>query len=157
LRVDGQQVSEANASAYRNLFSVIFYDFHLFDRLYGLQDINVQEVEELLERFQLKGRTRLVDRRFEPLDLSSGQKRRLALLVSYLENKPICVFDEWAAEQDPVFRRYFYTDILPELKAKGKTIIAVTHDDRYYDMDYVDRILKFEEGQLVPYSAQPIR
>jgi cyclic peptide transporter len=155
LRLDGQPVSEANAGAYRNLFSAIFYDFHLFDRLYGLHDIGLQQVEALLERFQLRGKTRLVDSRFETLDLSSGQRRRLALLVSYLENKPINVFDEWAAEQDPSFRRYFYTDILAELKASGKTVIAVTHDDRYYDMAYVDRILKFEEGQLVPYSAPP--
>jgi putative ATP-binding cassette transporter len=155
LRLDGQPVSEENAGAYRNLFAAIFYDFHLLDRLYGLRDIDMQQVEALLERFQLKGRTGLVDGRFETLDLSSGQKRRLALLVNYLENKPINVFDEWAAEQDPAFRRYFYTDILAELKATGKTVIAVTHDDRYYDMDYVDRILKFEEGQLVPYSAPP--
>jgi putative ATP-binding cassette transporter len=155
VRFDGQPVSEVNAQAYRNLFSVIFYDFHLFDRLYGLQNIDRQQVDALLERFQLTGKTRLIESRFETLELSTGQKRRLALLVSYLENKPIIVFDEWAAEQDPVFRRYFYTDILAELKAQGKTVIAVTHDDRYYEMNYIDRILKFEEGQLVPYSAPP--
>ena len=149
MRLDGQRLSEANTVAYRNLFSVIFYDYHLFDRLYGIPNIDKQYVEELLEKLKLKGVTRLVDHRFEPLDLSTGQKRRLALLVSYLEDKSIHVFDEWAAEQDPDFRRYFYTDILPELKAQGKTIIAVTHDDRYYNMDYIDRIVKFEEGRLV--------
>jgi len=149
MRLDGQRLSEANAVAYRNLFSVIFYDYHLFDRLYGIPNIDKQYVEELLEKLKLKGVTRLVDHRFEPLDLSTGQKRRLALLVSYLDDKSIHVFDEWAAEQDPNFRRYFYTDILPELKAQGKTIIAVTHDDRYYNMDYIDRIVKFEEGRLV--------
>jgi putative pyoverdin transport system ATP-binding/permease protein len=147
--LDGQRLSEGNAATYRDLFSVIFYDYHLFDRLYGLRDIDRQYVEQLLEMLQLKGVTRLVRSRFEPLDLSSGQKRRLALLVSYLENKPINVFDEWAAEQDPVFRRYFYTSILPQLKARGKTIIAVTHDDQYYNMGYIDRIIKFEEGRIV--------
>jgi putative ATP-binding cassette transporter len=151
IKLDGQPLSEANAGAYRNLFSVIFYDYHLFDRLYGLPDIDSQYAEELLERLQLSDKTSLVDKRFTTLDLSSGQKRRLALLVNYLENKPICVFDEWAAEQDSDFRRYFYTNILQELKVKGKTVIVVTHDERYYDMDYIDRILKLEEGQLVPY------
>jgi putative ATP-binding cassette transporter len=71
----------------------------------------------------------------------------------YLENKPICVFDEWAAEQDPEFRRYFYTTLLPELKAQGKTLLVVTHDEHYYDMAYVDRRLKLEEGRLVPYTV----
>ena len=149
LKLDGQRVSETNAITYRNLFSVIFYDYHLFDRLYGIHDIDEYQVETLLQQLQLSDKTRLVDRKFETLNLSTGQKRRLAMLVLYLENKPICVFDEWAAEQDPEYRRYFYTAILPELKARGKTIIAVTHDDRYYDMDYVDRILRFEEGRLV--------
>ena len=149
VRLNGQRLSEPNAVAYRNLFSVIFYDYHLFDRLYGIPNVDKQYVEELLEKLKLKGVTRLVDYRFESLDLSSGQKRRLALLVSYLEDKPIQVFDEWAAEQDPDFRRYFYTDILPDLKTRGKTIIAVTHDDRYYNMDYIDRIIKFEEGRVV--------
>lgn len=147
--LDGQRLSEANAATYRDLFSVIFYDYHLFDRLYGLPGVDAQHQEQLLEKLQLKGVTRIVDDRFETLKLSSGQKRRVALFVNYLENKPICVFDEWAAEQDPDFRKYFYTDILPELKAQGKTVIAVTHDDHYYNMNYIDRIIKLQEGKIV--------
>ena len=79
----------------------------------------------------------------------AGRSAGWHYLVSYLEDKPIHVFNDWAAGQDPDFRRSFYTDILPEIKAKGKTIIAVTHDDRYYNMNYIDRIIKFEEGRLV--------
>nr|BAW32325.1 transporter [uncultured Candidatus Entotheonella sp.] len=148
VRLDGQRLSESNAAMYRELFSVIFYDFHLFDRLYGLRDIDPMRVEQLLERLQLTGKTELIGDRFSTLNLSTGQKRRLSLLMSELEDKPIYVFDEWAAEQDPEFRRYFYTSILPEFKSRGKTVIAVTHDDRYYDSDYIDRILHFEEGRL---------
>ncbi len=153
VKLDGQRLSEANAAAYRDLFSVIFYDYHLFDRLYGFDHVDMQRVDELLKRLQLQGKTSLQGHRFENLDLSSGQKRRLALLVSYLEDKPICVFDEWTAEQDPDFRQYFYTNVLPELKAQGKTIIAVTHDDHYYHMKYVDRILKLNNGRLMDHGA----
>ena len=149
IRLDGQRLSETNAGPYRNLFAVIFYDYHLFNRLYGFQHIDRHQVDVLLDRLQLRGKTRLVDSRFHPLDLSAGQRRRLALLIAYLEDKPIYVFDEWAAEQDPEFRRYFYLEILPDLKARGKTVIAVTHDDRYYHLDYVNRLLLFEEGRLV--------
>lgn len=156
LSIDDQPLAESNAEDYRELFSVIFFDYHLFDRLYGIRDIEARqdEIDELLERLQLHEKTSLIDHRFETLNLSSGQKRRLALLIHYLEDNPICVFDEWAAEQEPEYRRYFYTDILPELKANGKTTIVVTHDDRYYNMDYVDRILKFEEGRLI--SDEPV-
>jgi putative ATP-binding cassette transporter len=157
VQLDGQRLSESNAATYRELFGVIFYDYHLFDRLYGLRNIDEEQVDALLHRFRLADKTRLEGDRFETLDLSTGQRRRLALVVNYLENKPICVFDEWAAEQEPDFRRYFYTNILPELKAQGKTVIAVTHDDRYYDMNYIDRVIKFEEGKLVVPLRQPIQ
>jgi putative ATP-binding cassette transporter len=81
------------------------------------------------------------------IDLSQGQRKRLALFTAYLEDRPIYIFDEWAADQDPYFKRIFYLELLPELKQRGKTVITVTHDDKYFDV--ADRILKFEEGQLV--------
>ena len=89
--------------------------------------------------------------RFTNRELSSGQRKRLALLVTLLEDRPILVFDEWAADQDPVFRKFFYEQILRDLKDEGKTIVAVTHDDKYYGV--ADRILKMEFGQLVPYET----
>jgi putative ATP-binding cassette transporter len=80
-------------------------------------------------------------------DLSQGQRKRLALLTAYLEDRPIYIFDEWAADQDPVFKSVFYYQILPDLKGRGKTIIVISHDDRYYDV--ADRIIKLEQGQLI--------
>ncbi len=85
--------------------------------------------------------------RFSTIALSQGQRKRLALLVAYLESRPFYLFDEWAADQDPEFRKVFYFKLLPELKATGKTIIAITHDDRYYHV--ADRVLKFEGGALI--------
>jgi putative ATP-binding cassette transporter len=85
-------------------------------------------------------------------DLSQGQRKRLALLTAYLEDRPICVFDEWAADQDPQFKNIFYMNLLPELKAKGKTLIVISHDDRYYHL--ADRIIKLDDGQVVG-DSQP--
>ena len=82
--------------------------------------------------------------------LSQGQRKRLALLTAYLEDRSIYLFDEWAAEQDPEFRAHFYEELLPQLKAKGKTLLVATHDDRYFDL--ADMVVKMELGRLV--SAQ---
>jgi putative ATP-binding cassette transporter len=82
------------------------------------------------------------------LNLSTGQRKRLALIVALLDDKAILVFDEWAADQDPVFRKRFYEEILPDLKRRGKTVIAATHDDRYFSV--ADRVLKMECGRFVP-------
>jgi putative ATP-binding cassette transporter len=119
----------------------------LFVRLYGLDTVEDRKVYDLLRLMQLEQKTAWRDGRFENQDLSTGQKKRLALIVSLLEDKPVYVFDEWAADQDPSFRRFFYDTLLPELKARGKTIIAATHDDRYFYAG--DRVLKMEMGQIV--------
>lgn len=128
-------------------YTAIFSDFHLFERLYGIDcSKNEKQIENYLKMFGLYKKVSVVDGKFTTINLSTGQKKRLALIVSLLEDKDIYIFDEWAADQDPIFRRYFYTEILPELKSRGKCIIAVTHDDKYFEL--CDKHYKFEYGVL---------
>src|SRR5690606_79788 len=116
---------------HRERVSAIFGDFHLFMRLYGLLDADEEVVGALLEQMGLAGKSALVDGRFSRLDLSTGQRKRLALIVALLEDRPLIVFDEWAAEQDPEFRRYFYEELLPALRRRGKAVLAVSHDEHH--------------------------
>ncbi len=148
IRVDGQAITSETYDAYRNLFSVIFSDYHLFKRVYGLSAPDAAVVDDLCQLLELVGKVQMQGTAFNTLELSSGQRKRLALLVTLLEDKPVVVLDEWAADQDPHFRRKFYQELLPRLRAAGKTVVAITHDDRYFDC--ADRCLAMEEGQLVP-------
>lgn len=152
LLLDGQEVNQANYAYFRDLFTVIFGDFHLFDRLYGLGPVDPALVAELLETMQLGNKTAFQEGRFTNLGLSSGQRKRLALICSYLDDKQIFVLDEVAADLDPAFRVYFYQEFLPRLKALGKTIIAVSHDDRFFHL--ADRVVKLEYGEMVPWSGR---
>ena len=147
VRVNGEPVTAERVVPYRGLFSAVFSDYHLFDQLYGLEHVPVDRVTQLLRETELDKKVEFVDGHFTTLDLSGGQKKRLALVVALLEERPVLVFDEWAADQDPGFRRHFYEDILPGLKRQGRTIIAATHDDRYFGV--ADRVLKLEYGQIV--------
>jgi putative ATP-binding cassette transporter len=149
--IDNVVLNQDNREEYRNLFSAIFSDYHLFKRLYGLESIDSRRITELLREMEIESKTKLIDEQFETLDLSSGQKKRLALIISLLEDKPIYVFDEWAADQDPGFRYRFYHEILAELKKRGKTIVVVTHDDRYFNVGVADRVVKMEEGRLMDF------
>jgi putative ATP-binding cassette transporter len=148
--MDGTLVTPDTASWYRSHFSPIFGDYYLFDRLYGLGRVPPESVNELLRMMQIEDKTTFHEGRFTNLDLSSGQRKRLALIVALLENRPILVLDEWAADQDPQFRKYFYETILPELKRQGKTIIAATHDDRYFGT--ADRVVKLDYGEMATYT-----
>jgi len=151
ISLNDEPVSIHNIANYRNLFSTIFTDFFLFKRLLGLERIDSQATQKMLDEFELSGKTEIREGVISNINLSTGQKKRLALIVATLDNKPICIFDEWAADQDPVFRRYFYDVILPDLKKRGKAVVAVTHDDHYFDR--ADRIFEMEYGKFIPYSG----
>src|SRR5215471_2261159 len=146
---DGVRVDDRTRQTYRELIAAIFPDYHLFEKLYGVSDPDPAEVDRLLTQFRLHDKTHLTDSQFSTLDLSAGQRKRLALIVALLEKRPLMLLDEWAADQDPEFRRKFYYDLLPELKQSGETVVAITHDDRYIDeMDLPARRLRMEDGRF---------
>lgn len=146
--LDGSPVEEAQRDLYRQQFSVVFSDFFLFENLLGLPQQGLDALaQQLLEELQLAHKVRVEDGVFSTLQLSQGQRKRLALLVAYLEDRPFYVFDEWAADQDPLFKDVFYRRLLPGLKAKGKTVLVITHDDRYFSL--ADRFIKLDFGRIV--------
>jgi putative pyoverdin transport system ATP-binding/permease protein len=145
--VDGKPLQRDQYQQYREQFSIIFTDFHLFDRCYGVNNIDSTRVYELLKVMGLDQKTTYHEGRFTNIALSTGQRKRLALVMAFMEDKDVYVFDEWAADQDPEFKHYFYEELLPGLKARGKTVVAVTHDDRYFGC--ADRVIKMEFGRIV--------
>jgi putative pyoverdin transport system ATP-binding/permease protein len=147
LLLDGVAVTDENRDRYRQLFSVVFTDFFLFNRLLGVDGADLEKRgAEYLEMLQLDRKVRLDEGRLSTLDLSQGQRKRLALLTAYLEDRSIYLFDEWAADQDPHFKEIFYTHLLPDLKARGKTLFVISHDDHYYHC--ADRIVRLEYGKV---------
>jgi putative ATP-binding cassette transporter len=154
IALDGAPVG-TSTEAYRSLMTAVFSDSHLFDQLFGISAAAQAEVDALLRKFELERKTSVVNGVFKTLDLSDGQRKRLALLVGLLEKRPILLLDEWAANQDPHYRRRFYQEILPELSAAGVTVVAVTHDDHYInELALPARRLRMDEGRFVPLSAE---
>ncbi|MGA2253745.1 MAG: cyclic peptide export ABC transporter [Thermoguttaceae bacterium] len=148
MHLDGQPITPANREGYRQLFSVVFDDAVVFESLWGLRVADLDErAREYLCQLELSRVVTVTDGVFSTTKLSRGQRKRLALVTAYLEDRPIYLFDEWAADQDPMFRKIFYQRLLPELKSRGKTVVAVTHDDRYFAV--ADQVIKLEEGKVV--------
>jgi putative ATP-binding cassette transporter len=145
--LDGQAVTSNRIEDYRQLFSVVFTDGHLFNALIGLDRLALDEqAKEALTRLELTGEVNVAAGVFSTTDLSQGQKKRLALLTLLLEDRPICVLDEWASNQDPRFKQVFYLEILPELRAKGKSLLVISHDEDYFHV--ADRVVRLDHGRL---------
>ena len=152
VRFNGQIVNDSNREQYREQFSAVFSDVFLFESLLGLEQHAMDEqARAYLRHLRLDHKVTITDGTLSTIDLSNGQRKRLALLTAYLEDRPVYVFDEWAADQDPVFKSFFYQRILTELKSRGKTVFVITHDDHYFDV--ADRIIKLDDGQITSHSA----
>jgi len=145
LLLDGEPLTGERRALHRQLFSAVFADSHLFDKLYGLGTPDSQ-AQALLDRLQLAHKVQITQGALSTTALSQGQRRRLMLLTAMLEDRPLYVFDEWAADQDPTFREIFYTEVLPELRNRGKGLLVISHDDKYFPL--ADRLLKLDYGQL---------
>jgi putative pyoverdin transport system ATP-binding/permease protein len=147
IRMNGTTITPDNRERYRQNFSAVFSDFYLFDRLLGLDQSDLDpQTQDYLVRLQLDHKVQVKDGVLSTTALSQGQRKRLALLTAYLEDRPIYVFDEWASDQDPVFKEIFYSQLLPELRNRGKTVLVISHDDHYFDC--ADRIVKLDYGKV---------
>lgn len=147
IKLNNTIINKENYTNYRAIFSVVFSDFYLFSEILAVDNVDLEKWNYYLELFEIGKKVELKNNGFSTTDLSTGQRKRLALIATLLEEKPVLVIDEWAADQDPYFRKKFYTEIIPLLKAKGLTIIAITHDDRYYHC--ADKLYKMDDGNLL--------
>jgi len=148
--LDGDAVTDDSRNEFRARMAAIFSDYHLFPELFGLRDAGDDEIARRLAELELARKTGVHDGVFRTIELSAGQLRRLALLVSLLEHRPVLLLDEVTSDQDPDFRRRFHLELLPGLVAAGITIVIVTHDDRYLDqLKFPTRKLRMEDGRLL--------
>jgi cyclic peptide transporter len=158
LRLNGQVIDDEHRRWYQNQLSVVFSDFYLFDFIVDGQGCSRydQQVDIWLEKLKLQDKLKVDQHgQVSTLKLSHGQRKRLALLAAYLEEKPIILFDEWAADQDPSFRDFFYHQVLPMLKAQGKILFVISHDEHYFHL--ADRIYKMEDGQMQLWQGSPLK
>jgi len=147
IRLNGRAVVDLNRDDYRECFSTVFSDYFLFERIVGAGGEDADSrARDYLERLHLNHKVSIKDGVFSTTQLSQGQRKRLALLCAYIEDRPFYLFDEWASDQDPLFKEVFYTRLLPELRLQNKAVLVITHDDRYFCC--ADRLVKLDYGKI---------
>ena len=145
--LNGLPIDDHNRDEYRQSFSTVFSDYFLFDRIVGNGGADAdQRARTYLEHLHLDHKVEIRDGQFSTTQLSQGQRKRLALLCAYIEDRPFYLFDEWASDQDPLFKKVFYNELLPDLKALGKAVLVISHDDLYFGC--ADRLIKLDYGRI---------
>lgn len=145
IKINGKKIHNNELGG---LYSTVFCNHHIFKKLYGIDtDNKKEELESLLKLLRLEEKVSVDNGSFSTIDLSNGQRKRLSLMKCFLEDSQIYLFDEWAADQDPEYKKIFYRELLPEMKKQGKIVIAITHDDNYFDV--ADRIIKMNNGEII--------
>jgi putative ATP-binding cassette transporter len=153
IRLNGTLIGDHNRDDYRQCFSTVFSDYFLFDRIVAAGGADAdRRAREYLERLHLEHKVSIRDGVFSTTQLSQGQRKRLALLCAYIEDRPFYLFDEWASDQDPLFKEVFYTRLLPDLRSLGKSVLVITHDDRYFGC--ADRLIKLDYGRITREHAE---
>ena len=152
MRIDGHRLGDLDREAYRQLFSIVFADGHLFRDFLGLEADRDRQAgsRRASNNWDWRAWSSVRGASSRPLDLSQGQRRRLALLGALLEDRPVCIFDEWAANQDPSFKQIFYHKLLPELRAAGKALLVISHDESHFDI--ADRVIRLQDGRVLEES-----
>jgi putative ATP-binding cassette transporter len=146
IRLNGIEITDGLRDYYRQHFSAVFSDFFLFESFIGLGSNLDAQASQYLKDLELDHKVEIKDGKLSTTELSQGQRKRLALLTAYLEDRPFYIFDEWASDQDPVFKQVFYNRIVPALRERGKAVIVITHDDKYFHC--ADRLIKLDFGRL---------
>ena len=146
--LDGERVESRNLRAYQANISAVLANFYLFSQTLDAlgEQASEREIDELLAMFEMDKKVSVINGKLSRTELSQGQRKRLSLLIALLESRSLLVLDEWAADQDPVFKRVFYREILPSLRERGVTILAISHDDAYFDV--ADRIILARDGVI---------
>jgi putative ATP-binding cassette transporter len=145
--LDGGIIDDINRDKYRQLYSAVWFDFYLFEKIIGQGDTKSKsQIDDYLKRLNLDKKVTIENDTFSTLNLSQGQRKRLALLSALIEDRPFYIFDEWAADQDPNFKDIFYKEIIPELKRRKKTVLAISHDSQYFNC--ADRVVYLDYGHL---------
>jgi putative ATP-binding cassette transporter len=153
IRLNGTLIEDQNRDDYRQCFSTVFSDYFLFDRIFSRGGPQAdRRIQSYLERLHLDHKVSIKDGVFSTTQLSQGQRKRLALLSAYMEDRPFYLFDEWASDQDPLFKEVFYTQLLPDLRALNRAVLVITHDDRYFG--YADRLVKLDYGRILHEGAE---
>lgn len=149
IKLEGETaICQENLLSYRECFSAYFADSHTFPYLYHLDDEWIERnAEELIHLLEMEDKVSIEDKAFSTTNLSFGQKSRLALIANILDDKPFYLFDEWAANQDPYFKSIFYYKLLPMLKERNKTVLVISHDEKYFDV--ADEIIELKERMII--------
>ncbi len=157
--LDGEDVSTLSEDGLAEVrgrkIGFVFQQFNLLNHLSAIENValpatfqNTPPEKRRARAKKLLSSVGLEERMTHtPTKLSGGEKQRVAISRSLINNPEIVVADEPTGEVDTDTGQKIMK-IFTDLHKDGKTIIVVTHDLEL--VDYATRVIKIRDGVLKP-------
>ncbi len=159
--VDAWSLGPRKRAALRNLrIGFVFQFYHLLPELSALENVVLpamilhsssafrarrkeyeDKAKEMLHRFGLDDRLK-----HRPSQLSGGEQQRVAIARALILDPPILIADEPTGNLDRGTGEKVLEILLDEQKARGVSLLLVTHDERLAQR--CDRVLYMEDGLM---------
>ena len=165
---DGQDLygmrSGARTSLRARRIGFVFQSYHLLPEMDVLENVMLpamaqggvlasgtairKHARELLDAVGLSARSD-----HTPLELSGGEQQRVALARALMNDPRLVLADEPTGNLDEGTGRQVLEHLFALTRARGHTLVLVTHDERIAAS--CDRMLRLTEGVLVSHDRKP--
>lgn len=165
--LNGINIQKINYRDYLKIFSTVNQDFFLFpfsllENIAQKSDASEQEKERIMDLCRSNGIEERINRMYRGLDtpitkelfaagvdLSGGERQKIAILRALYKNAPILVLDEPTAALDPVAEYEIYRNFAD--MSDGKLTVYISH--RINSTRFCDKIAVFDKGEIKEYGT----
>jgi ATP-binding cassette subfamily B protein len=157
ITIDDQDITKVTQDSLHENITVIPPDVSLFHRTiienirYGRIDATDEEVIEASKKAYCHDFITQLPDQYNSLvgergiNLSSGQRQRIAIARAILKNAPMLILDEATSALDSVTEYYIQKGL--DSFMKGRTTVVIAH--RLSTLSKMDRILVFDNGSII--------
>ena len=155
--IDGKNIKDMHQNSLRDIIAYVPQDVYLFNKTIkenislACPDASDEEIKQAAKVAMADGFIKRLEQGYDTnvgergVQLSGGEKQRIAIARAVLKNSPILLMDEAVSNLDSESEALF-RQALNNIR-KNKTIITIAH--RLSTIKEADRVIKIENGKIV--------
>lgn len=162
IKLNNVEYGEYDTESLRSMFGAVFQTYQIYEQSIAenilMREVMTKEdilkVESALKYVGLyekvisleKGIYTVISSDSDCVDLSGGEKQKIAIARAYAREAPVLIFDEPASALDVYATSSFYADMFRMCRERQRTVILTSH--KLYYIKQVDKIIYMDNGRV---------